>query len=99
MKNTAIIFALILLQCVCSRAQIIKKINCSRVEEDSISLNYIVDVKFDSPLMAEKRMDLIKAEVERICHILPGQIIAIREFGAKRPWTYRYKIQVKKANG
>jgi len=92
------IFSIIVVVFLCkvSNAQMIKTFDCITAQEDSSSTTYSLKVKFDSVGDKDKRLSLVKTELEEKHQIKPAQIIAIEAFMDKRPRTYRYRVRVSK---
>ncbi len=78
-----------------SEAQIIRSFDCLISQEDSSSATYSVKVKFDSIGDKEKRLELVKEELERKYQIKTDKIISIESFVDKKYLTYRYRVKVK----
>jgi len=95
MKKIIVIF-IFLFSSFISKAQMIKTFDCIKAQEDSISTTYSLKVKFDSSGDKDKRLNLVKMELEKNCQITPDKIISIESFMDKRFGTYRYWIKVKK---
>lgn len=78
-----------------SKAQMIKSFDCVKSQKDTV-LIYNLKVKFDSIGEEEKRIELIKAELEKNYQVKTDKIISIESFPDKKYLTYRYRVKVKK---
>jgi hypothetical protein len=79
-----------------SKAQMIKLFDFIKAKEDSISTTYSAKVEFDVSLDKDKRLQLVKIELNNNYQITSDKIISIQSFMDKRFRTYRYEIVVKK---
>ncbi|MGG7035118.1 MAG: hypothetical protein ACI7YS_07990 [Flavobacterium sp.] len=68
MKNFILIIIVLFLNNT-SKAQMIKSFDFKKLKEDSISTTYSAKVKFDLIGDKEKRLDLVKAELEKTYQI------------------------------
>ena len=95
MKKLIFILTILLLNNI-SKAQMIKAFYFIKVKEDSISTTWSAKVKFDSTGDAEKRLNLVKVELEKNYQIKSDRIISIESFIGKKYLTYLYTVKVKK---
>lgn len=95
MKNFIFIILVLFLNNT-SKAQTIKSFDLIKSNEDSISTTYSIKVKFDSSGYKEKRLELVKAELEKTYQIKTDKIISIETFIGKKYLTYFYRVKVKK---
>jgi len=89
-----IVISLLLLNNI-TKAQIIKSYDCVIDQMDTVII-YHLKVKFDSIGKVERRIDLVKAELEKKYQVNADKIISIESFIDKKYLTYRYRIKVKK---
>ncbi len=73
----------------------IKSFDCVKSQKDTV-LIYDLKVKFDSYIDKDKRLNLVKTELEKNYQIDPAKIISIETWVGKRPRTHLYKVKVKK---
>lgn len=78
-----------------SKAQEIKSFHFIKSKEDSISITYSAKVEFDSKGDKEKRLKLVKAELDKKHQIKSDEIISIESFIDKKYLTYRYNVKVR----
>jgi len=72
----------------------IKSIDCVKSQKDTI-LTYDLKVEFDSIVEEEKRIELVKVEIEKNYHVKKDRIISIESFLDKKYLNYRYRVKVK----
>lgn len=79
-----------------SNAQIIKKFECTKVKEDSVSATYSVRATLSPPGDRDRRLNLVKNELEKKYQITPSGIISIESWTPKVYGTFPYRIVVRK---
>lgn len=95
MKKSISIITLCILSCT-GNAQMIKKFNCVKTQEDSVFVVYSLKVKFASVFKEEKRLSLVKTELVEKFQIDANNIISIESYLGKKYLTYLYRLKVKK---
>ena len=93
MKKFIIVVIALFLGNTC-KAQMIKSFDCVKTQKDSV-LTYDLEVKFDSFGEEEKRIELVKVELEKLYQVKRDRIISIESFPGKMYLTYRYRIKIK----
>lgn len=72
----------------------IKTLSCIKEQEDSSSITYSLKVRFNSIVDKEKRLRLVKTELEKDYQVKPDKLISIESFIDKKYFTYRYRVKI-----